>query len=737
MPTTPAETSPEPEAAPQTGAEAAWRVHRQVAREPWVVDTAVSVSAPALAIAGFDGQIRTAGHGGFRTAHGHYYQDRRVLSRSELTIDDAAPEYLGHRLLGASASKHVCVVRTSMDPTPDPVLLVERIHQAGQGESIKILSSDVEARELCIRLQVAADLADVSEVRRGQPGAHATVEIAPEGLCALRWRDAQDGAEVSLRIDPAATVTLDDGLGATVEWKVEVEPGKPWFATLSLDATPSKLCQHTLQAVTVDLPWNKPAATSDERLDALVEQGLADLQALFLAPTDRPQDVFIAAGAPWYLTLFGRDSLWASRMLLPVDRDCAIALGTLRTLAALQGSKEDRGTDEQPGKILHELRRSTTQHQQGEILPPVYYGSMDATPLFVLLLCDVHRRRPDDEEVRSLIPQARAAVAWMYAQAAEDSAGFLRYEASREGAPANHGWKDSFDSIVSSGGLRASGAIALSEVQAYAVEAAYAFADLLEALGEADSAEEIPTLRTWADKLRQRFQKNFLVSDGEVGNYFAIALDGRSKVVDGLTSNLGHLLGTGILTSDQAAQTARQLVSEQLYSGWGLRTRSSKHARFNPFSYHGGAVWAHDTAIAIRGLSIEAGKARAADRDLAAGVCAEAARKLSEGLLSAAKTFDYRLPELFSGGTREPGDAAPLPFPAACRPQAWSAAAGIAVWAALDSLAGPPAPGPSPVKTAWRRLRNTLITDRERRGSSGSTDAFPGGTMNRRELTNS
>jgi glycogen debranching enzyme len=692
-----AHDAPPPQARPGAAARGA--------REPWLVDCVVAVRAPALAMAGRDGQIRPRDADGFPTAHGHYDQDRRVLSRSELTVDGRRPEYLGHRLLDARRSKHVSGVRTGLDPTPDPVLIVERVHEAGVGESIAIANHDAAPRRLVVRLHVDADLADVSEVRRGQPGP-ARRPRAHGAL--LVWTDAADGTCVALRTEPPAefrepadprAAGAEPASGTVLGWTATIPAGGRWSVRVLLDTEPSAQVPHPLVRAEGAVRWTRVPGTDDARLDAVLAHGLDDLAALLLAPAARPHEVFAAAGAPWYLTLFGRDSLWTARMLLPVDEGCDLAFGTLSALARLQGAKEDPDTDEQRGKILHELRRRTTEHQQGEILPPVYYGSMDATPLFVLLLVEAWRAGMAAERVRALIPHARAALDWMGALSAAAPDGFIRYVALHPGALFNHGWKDSVDAIVAEDGRRASAPVALAEVQAYAIDAACGFAGLLRAVAGEAGNKEAADLEAWAEKLRRAFLHAFEVRAPGREPYFALALDAGGAAVDGLTSNMGHLLGIGILTPEQSATVARHLVSDDLFSGWGLRTRGRTHSRFNPFGYHSGAVWAHDTAIAVRGLALAHAEAAAAGRTQCAEICAQAARRIAHGLLDAAAAFGYRLPEVFGGGTRDPEDAAPLPFPASCRPQAWYAAAGVAVWWALTTI------GPGPARPARGRIR--------------------------------
>lgn len=682
---TPPAKTPAPGGRQPHGEDSAWRLRPATVREPWLIGAVVAVRAPAVTVVRDDGQIRPDDGRGFSSAFGYYDQDRRILSRAELTVDGVEPEWLRNEPVGATASRHVCAVRTPDDPTPDPVLIVERLHRAGEGEQITLRGYHIAPRQLTVELRIAADLADVSEVRRGQPLDHAQIERWRDEHepATLRWRDTADGTTARLRLEPRpAAIDFEDGSTARVTWQVCLEPGRPWHAELALATEQTAAAPHPLHAADVAYPWTNPtAATDDKRLAALVTRGLEDLHALLLTLAEEPGSVFAAAGAPWYLTLFGRDSLWTARFLLPIDRDCRLAYGTLKALASLQGAKHDPATDEEHGKILHELRRGTTEHQQGEVLPPVYYGSMDATPLFVLLLVEAFRANPEYEGVAELIPSARMALDWMRRQTEADSAGFLRYRASREGGLFNQGWKDSADAVISFDGLQAEGSIALCEVQAYAIQAANGFAELLDAFPAVAQPGEAQRLRDWAASLRDRFLTRFQVAESADTSYFAMALDGNNKIVDGLTSNIGHLLGTGVLDHRQSAQLARLLVSDELFSGCGLRTRSSRHARYNPLSYHGGAVWAHDTAIAIRGLSIAARDADKAGEPDSARDCASAAKTLAEGLLSVAERFGYRLPELFSGDGHDA-----VPFPAACRPQAWSAAAGIVVRSALEQM---------------------------------------------------
>jgi glycogen debranching enzyme len=377
-----------------------------------------------------------------------------------------------------------------------------------------------------------------------------------------------------------------------------------------------------------------------------------------------PGEQFLAAGAPWFFTLFGRDSLWAARLLLPLGS--GLASSTLRALASMQGAASVIDTAEQPGKIMHELRRGAQRFaERGAAveLPSLYYGTVDATPLWICLLADAADAGMPDDEVLALLPNLEAALAWMRDFGDSDGDGLLEYIDESGRGLSNQGWKDSGDSVQWRDGTLAEGPIALCEVQAYAYQAATRGAELLERFGRPGVEE----WRAWAARLQDVFRERYWIDDPG-GAYPAIALDAHKRPVDTVTSNIGHLLGTGLLHPDEAALVARRLVSPELASGFGLRTLSTDSAGYWPLSYHGGSVWTHDTAIAISGLTADG--------------FTDEARQLSEGLLRAAVAFDFRMPELHSGDALS-DTPAPVPYPAACRPQAWSAAAAVTVLAAL------------------------------------------------------
>lgn len=623
--------------------------------QPLLHDSVVALTAPSQAWSTPDGAVDGVG------IHGFFHSDLRVLDRIELTVAGSPLEHIATAGPDAATAVFTSLARGLDDATADPRVRVERTREVRAGvlrETVVLRNALRELVTTTVSIAVRGDFTPMQVVKAGLSGAEHPVRATVDGdsltfasgpvtavLRANGARIAADGPAAALEWDvevPAAGAT-------TVSWEIAVDDPTAVVA----GAGPSA-------------DWAAfTASTGDSRLAAWLQRALADLQSLRMTTTARPDDVFLAAGAPWFFTLFGRDSLWAARMLLPLGTD--LAGSTLRVLAALQGTETVGETAEQPGKIMHELRPSAlTIPGEGVVLPPLYYGTVDATALWVCLLHDAWRWGLPAEQVEELLPALEAALGWMRDHGDSDGDGFLEYVDTTGHGLANQGWKDSGDSIQWNDGTLADGPIALCEVQGYAYEAAVGGAAILEAFGR-DGADE---WRAWAADLKERFAASFWVEDAE-GAYPAIALDAAKRKVDSVTSNIGHLLGTGILQPGQAELIARRLASPELSSGYGLRTMSSAAGGYWPLSYHGGSVWAHDTAIVITGLARE-------------GFAAEA-EQLSDGLLAAADGFAYRMPELHSGDSAA-DTTAPIPYPAACRPQAWSAAAAVAVLSARLGL---------------------------------------------------
>lgn len=616
-------------------------------RQPLLHDEIVVLRAPTQAWSSRTGEI------GGMPVHGIYHSDVRIVSSEQVTVDGQAGEHLAVATLGADTVAFHSLLRHLDDPTADPrvrATLTRSVFTNGASTTFTVESALARDIHTVVRVEIGSDLASMDGVKAGLP--EKTVDMTVNGNTAS-WAD---GAISAMLTAPGARLAFRSSL--TLEWEIVVPAHGSVEVGWSLDAADAKA---VVLGAKGDAPWSVPVV-ADDRLRRWVARALDDLDALRMTTAEDPTAQFLAAGAPWFFTLFGRDSIWAARLMLPVDH--RVAADTLRVLARLQGSVEVAATAEQPGKIMHELRRETLEIPgEGISLPPLYYGTVDATPLWVCLLYDAWKAGMPDAEVRDLLPHLEAALGWMRDYGDADGDGLLEYVDATGHGLSNQGWKDSGDSVQWRDGSLAEGPIALCEVQAYAYEAATHGADLLEHFGVAGD-----DWRAWAERLRSAFHASFWVSDAQ-GEYPAIALDARKRAVDSLTSNIGHLLGTGLLDHDQAVTVAARLVSPQLASGYGLRTMSTDSAGYWPLSYHGGSVWAHDTAIAIDGLRRE-------------GFAAEAVA-LANGLLAAAAAFDYRMPELHSGDPAG-ATATVIPYPAACRPQAWSAAAAIAVWSALE-----------------------------------------------------
>lgn len=621
--------------------------HDATGRQPLLHDAVATLRAPTQVWSRPSGEMT-------QPIDGVYVSDVRVASAFRVLVDGAEPEPIATLEDGADRTRFASLLRglDAHGADPDVRLWVERrVRGDGVDHTLRIESRLARPAMVELVVELRAELTPVDVVKTGRASSGAEVHAAPSGAA---WAD--DAVSVQLRAD-GAFIASADGL-LRLSWTVDVPAAGSVARSFTIDARDALA---VVAAPDAPAPWSVPElADADDRLQRWVAQALDDLDALRLTRVGST-DEFFGAGAPWFFTLFGRDSIWAARFLLPID--LTMTHGTLRTLASLQGRQSTPATAEQPGKIIHEVRRATLEiPDEGVELPPHYYGTVDATPLWVCLLADARERGLSDADTEELLPTLEAALAWMRDFGDSDGDGLLEYVDESGRGLSNQGWKDSGDSVQWRDGSLARGPIALVEVQAYAYEAAIRGAELLEQFGR-DGSE----WRAWAARLAERFRESFWVSDAD-GRYPAIALDANKRAVDSLTSNIGHLLGTGLLDEDESRLVAARLVSPRLDAGFGIRTLATGSGGYWPLSYHGGSIWAHDTAIAIRGLH----------RD---GFTAEA-RTLSEGLLRAAVAFDFRMPELH-GGDSSDALVRPVPYPAACRPQAWSAAAAIVV---LDAM---------------------------------------------------
>jgi len=631
--------------------------------EPWTYQGAVASNAgPTVTLIGETTFCLSAINGDILpgSAQGLFFLDTRFLSQLELLVDGRSTESL------AEADQHpyegLFVARPTAGESLDPAMVIFRRRSVGRGmvDRIEFRNYGRDATSLTVELVVGADFADLFEVKEQRSllqHDHAIDESA-DGMEFSGIRN-QISRRTSVKCQPAPHLVASDrlswqleiGAGARHEICVEVTGGvgaddvAPRF---HCDASRDELPIPALARWRAEVPTVR---TADARLSRALRRTADDLGSLRLVDPAHPDDVIVAAGAPWFMTLFGRDALLTAYMSLMVDP--SIALGVLRTLARLQGTTHNPLTDEQPGRILHEIRfhdRPSWKLAEGTR----YYGTADATPLFVVLLGELRRWGLDDDQAEALLPSADRALEWITEHGDRDGDGFVEYQRGTERGLANQGWKDSWDAIRFADGRLAEGPIALCEVQGYTYAAYLARAHFAEEGGD------LAAMRDWrarAARLRSEFRRKFWLPDQ---GYFALALDGDKQPVDSLASNMGHALWSGIVDEDLAPHVARHLLSPPLFSGWGIRTMATSMRAYNPVSYHLGSVWPHDNAICVAGLTRY-------------GFDDEAQRVMN-GMLDVADHFGGRLPELLSGIDRSEF-AVPAVYPTSCMPQAWAAAA--------------------------------------------------------------
>ncbi|OLF16324.1 amylo-alpha-1,6-glucosidase [Actinophytocola xanthii] len=580
-------------------------------------------------------------------AHGLFVRDTRVLSRWELRLDGHPAQALTVLAREAFGARFVLRAGSTL------LLVRDRVVDDGLRETVTVHNLGREPAEVRLELTVAADLADLFAVKEGRarPGGAEPRVVGGELL--LGDPDGARGVAVGATAGPAV-------LPGTLSWRVVVPARSRWSTEVTarpLDAPARRGPAGGARA------WRAACTevtAGDPALTGVLRRSVSDLGALLMHDPAHGRP-FVAAGAPWFMTLFGRDSLLTAWMALPLD--VGLALGTLRVLAEAQGRAVAPASEEEPGRIMHELRRGPDS--AAVLGGSRYYGTADATPLFVMLLAECWRWGADEEAVRALLPAADAALAWT----ARHGDGFVAYRRVTDRGLVNQGWKDSADGVNDAGGRSAIPPIALCEVQGYVYAALLGRAELAEWFDDPAGAAR---LRERAERLRQRFAESFWLPER---GWFAIALDGDRRPVDALTSNAAHCLWTGIATDEHAAVLVERLGEPDMDTGYGLRTLAASMGAYNPMSYHNGSVWPHDTAIAVAGLLRYA--------HLPGAV--ELAQRLAGGVLDAAAAFGGRLPELYCGFAREEFSP-PVPYPTSCSPQAWAAAAPLLLVRALLGL---------------------------------------------------
>jgi len=634
--------------------------------------TVTLVDESTFAISGAAGDI-TPG-----AAQGLFFRDTRIVSRFEFLLDGAPAESLA--AVSDDPFSATFVARNLPSPgRADSTLMVFRSRHVGQGmrEELTLRNFSDEATVCTVEVLIDADFADLFAVKEGRVDAGAgagaiTTEVgegrAPRGdghprdaasvALTYTYRRGAVARGVEVRTVGAASVaagllTFEVVVPARGEWTTCIEVGPVIDGAVF---APKYLCGQPVERATPTerlAEWRRlvPKVQTDHPvLKEVVARSAEDLGALRIFDPDYPERVVVAAGAPWFMTVFGRDSLLTAWMALLVDPD--LATGVLQTLARFQGTEVDPRHEEEPGRILHEMRfgdAASLSLGGGSI----YYGTADATPLFVMLLGELRRWGVARELVDELLPNAVRAIEWIEHFGDSDGDGYVEYRRATDRGLVNQGWKDSWDGIRYADGRVAQAPIALAEVQAYTYGAYLASAHFAFEAGDTATYDRF---RSKAAHLKAAFNRDFWL---EEQGWFAVGLDADKKPIDSLTSNIGHCLWTGIVDEDKAHQVAQALVSPAMFTGWGLRTLSKENGGYNPISYHCGSVWPHDTAIVAAGLARYGYDG--------------AAQQLILGLLDAAASQGGRLPELFSGLDRGELDV-PVGYPTSCSPQAWSAA---------------------------------------------------------------
>ncbi len=605
---------------------------------------------------------------------GVFYRDVRHLSRWQILVDGQPLRPVAGELLEYDTG-----VFYAVEPTPtvdDPahlILLRERHLGPGMRERLTLTNRGTDERKVTVVVRFAADFADIFEVKKGMSKSLRPQARAGDGEAELCYRRADYRRGTHLRA-PGAFLTTDSAtyqvtIPASGQWSVELE--------LSLSASTKQyaitnghrpqmdigLSEWLAQAPSLDADW--------PLLRRIYRRSLVDLAALRFYPDVTPRASLLAGGMPWYMALFGRDSLIASYEALPFVPE--LCRTTLRALASEQSSGFDDMHDAEPGKIMHELRHGELVHF-GQRPQSPYYGTCDATPLFLIVLEEYWRWTGDADTIRELEGAARAALEWVEHYGDLDGDGYLEYQTRnpRHGMP-NQCWKDSAKSILYPDGRLAPLPRATCEIQGYAYDARLRTAALARQVwGDNALADR---LERAAGALKEAFNRDFWLP--ETG-YYALALDGDKQPVPTLASNPGQLLWSGIVPDDRVEAVVGHLLGRNMFSGWGVRTLAAGQPVYNPVEYHNGTVWPHDNAL------IAAGLARYGRRD--------EANRLATGILEAGGHFHDRLPEVFSGEDRD-RIPIPLPYPGAGCPQAWATASPlllIRVMLGLDANSGEP-----------------------------------------------
>jgi glycogen debranching enzyme len=630
-------------------------------------------------------------------SEGLYYNDTRYLSAWQLLLNGEPPQLLSSDTVDYYSAA-VFLQNSALPGMPAGAVSLIRNVFVGEGSlqnTLRIENHLIEPVELDLRLEFDFDFLDLFEVkareyreedlvftRRTDPGFSVDVtRDQDENSWSFRLRDEAFSAEALVWVSQRGltgerfishSVSLQPG--ETWEWRANVvllsgEDRRRDRYTSFYFGQERVRVEESLRAWRLHAP---ELVTDWEELRNTYTRSLADLAALRMRArqgSDRMGDL-PAAGLPWFMTVFGRDTLVTSYQTLLLGP--SLAAGTLETLAALQAAERDDERDSEPGKIVHELRLGRVAAEGGDF---PYYGSVDSTLLFLILMSELYRWTGDVDTITGLREPAMRALGWMHEHGDLDGDGFIEYHRRSRRGLESQTWKDSWDSMRYHDGTVARTPVAAAEVQGYAYDARLRAAELCRHVW--DDPELATRLEREAAQLKTAFNQAFF-SERNGDGYFVLGLDNEKRQIDSLCSNIGHLLWSGIVDEARAAAVAEQLMSDTLNSGWGVRTMSDRDRGFNPIGYHTGTVWPHDNSLLTAGL-VRYGFRQYANR-------------IASDMLTAARHFDYRLPEVFAG-YRRGMTPFPVAYPTACSPQAWAAGAPVLFLTCMLGLRPDPADG--------------------------------------------
>jgi len=595
---------------------------------------------------------------------GFFHDDTRFLSRLELRVDGYRTVVLSSSTEQTFASQiELTTGKSTMRETyeiPENTVHIRReqlLSSETLFDNFSFENFNFQELELAIELAYEADFMDVFQVRgvaREKLGHYFLPVVRHDSIVFHYCGLDRIARETVIHLSPQPDL-VD---GTTARWKLRLPPFKRFqLQTTIVPQVEGKRSRSIKPDFAQQLRLRREAiadwasrstsfSAGNSVFGEMVETCKADFHALQIPEA---KERVIAAGIPWFATMFGRDSIIAAYQSLMLNP--RLAAETLRVLAKLQGKEKNDWRDEEPGKILHEYREGEMT-RAGEMPFGPYYGSVDATPLWLILLSETFNWTADEQLVKDLLPNAYRALEWIDSYGDLDGDGFIEYQRRSSKGLANQGWKDSWDAIMHHDGEVAKSPIALCEVQGYVYEAKYRMASLMRSFGDIKTADR---LKKESAEMARRFEKAFWMPKL---NFYAMALDRDKRQTQVISSNAGHLLFTRMLPQDRAKAVTQRFMREDMFSGWGWRTMSRDERVFNPLSYHRGSIWPHDNSLIAHGMALYEFR--------------EPANQLFTALFQAALNFrDYRLPELFCGIERREHDE-PVQYPVSCSPQAWA-----------------------------------------------------------------